>query len=72
MYRSSIWPTEGMNIALKNHVVDSSLRLTEARRDNIVRTGSFYDGSDTITARSIDIFNDKIVWTDDNRINPSL
>lgn len=72
MYRSSIWPTEGMNIALKNKVVDSSLKLTEARRDNIVRTGTFYDGSDTITAISIDLLNDKIVWTDDNKINPCL
>jgi len=72
MYRSSTWPNEGMNIALKNQVVDSSLRLTKARRDNIVRTGSFYNGSDTITARSIDILNDKIIWTDDNKINPCL
>ena len=66
MYRSSIWPTEGMNIALKNQIVDTSLRLIEARRDNIIRNGTLYDGSDTITAKSIDIVNDIITWTEAN------
>jgi len=66
MYRSSTWPTEGMNIALKNKIVDTSLRLIEVRRDNIIRNGTFYNGSETITAKSIDIINDIITWNLDN------
>ena len=63
MYRSSTWPNEGMNIALRNEIVDTSLLLIEARRDHIVRNGSFYDGSETISAKLIDITNNTIIWT---------
>lgn len=66
VYQSSIWPTEGMNIALKNQVVDTSLRLIEVQRDNLIRNGTFYYGFDSITAKSIDIINDIITWTEDN------
>ena len=62
MYKSSIWPKEGMNIALKSEIVDSSLKLIEVRRDNIIRRGNFYDGSNTITTKNIDTINDKIIW----------
>ncbi len=63
MYRSSTWPNEGMNIALKNSIADASLRLIEVRRDHIIRKGNFYDGSDTITANRIDLTNNIIIWT---------
>jgi hypothetical protein len=63
MYRSSIWPKEGMNIALRNETVDTSLRLIEAHMDHIRRNGNFYDGSERITAKSIDMTNNAIIWT---------
>jgi len=63
MYRSSLWPKDGMNIALKGEIVDTSLRLIAARRDHIQRQGDLYSGSDTITASSIDIGKDRIFWT---------
>ncbi len=63
MYKSSIWPKEGMNIALKSELIeDGLLRLIEVRRDNIIRHGNFYEGSSTITAKAIDIENDSIKW----------
>jgi hypothetical protein len=62
MYCSSIWPDEGMNIALKSNIVDSSLRLIDVRRDNIVRNGNDYFGSETITAKSINIEMNTIFW----------
>lgn len=62
MYKSSIWPKEGMNISLKSEIVDSSLKLIEVRRDNIIRHGNFYDGSNTINAKYIDMINNKITW----------
>jgi hypothetical protein len=62
MYRSSIWPEEGMNIALKPTVVDNSLRLIDVRRDHILKRGKFYDGSNTLSAIRINIKNDSIEW----------
>jgi len=63
MYKSSIWPNEGMNIALKREIIDlGMLKLIEVRRDNILRHGNFYEGSNTITAKSVDIENGVIKW----------
>lgn len=62
MYRSAIWPNEGMNIALKNSVVDTNLKLVGAFRDHIIRRGNFYDGSHTIIAKSINLDNNIIIW----------
>lgn len=63
MYRSSIWPKEGMNIALKSIAADKSLRLIDVRRDHIIKKGNFYDGSNTLTATQINIEKDSIEWT---------
>lgn len=63
IYKSSIWPNEGINIALKSEIIeDGLLKLIEVRRDNIIRHGSFYEGSNTISAKEIDIENNKINW----------
>lgn len=63
MYRSSIWPNEGINIALKSTVADKSLRLIDVRRNHIIRKENFYDGSNTLKATQINIEKDSIEWT---------
>ncbi|MFN2430968.1 MAG: hypothetical protein ABR574_13190, partial [Cryomorphaceae bacterium] len=49
MYASSLWPDEGMNLALKPEIVDQNLKLIDVRKDKMVRVAiKSYDGSDNI------------------------
>lgn len=63
MYCSSIWPEEGMNIALKSTVADKSLRLIDVRRDHIIKMGNSYNDLSTLKATQINIEKDIIEWT---------
>jgi hypothetical protein len=62
MYASSLWPDQGMNIALKPEIVDSSLKLIDVRRDRYVRQGDFYDGTDTMDMKMVDHVKNIIEW----------
>lgn len=62
MYSSTLWPDEGMNLAIRPEIVDNHLKLIDVQREHVVRTGDLYDGTDRIAVKKIDYSNDRLHW----------